>query len=82
MSRMRRHDGLDEADPPGGGLEVEALGVVVDEVFDERLGLRDGRLPGGGRLAHDVVGVLAVGQADDADVLELDPGRVAPGAGR
>ena len=31
----------------------------------------------GRRLAHDVVGILAVGQARDADVLELDSGRVA-----
>ena len=29
-----------------------------------------------GRLADDLVGVLAVGQPGDADVLELDPGRV------
>ena len=35
-----------------------------------------------GRLADDLVGVLAVGQPGDADVLELDPGGVAPGAGR
>ena len=72
MSRIGGHDGLDEADPAGRGLEVEPAGVVVDEVLDERLGLRDRGLPAVGRLADDLVGVLAVGQPDDADVLELD----------
>ena len=58
-----RHDGLDEADAAGRRLEVEAAGVVADEVLDERLGLGDALLPGRRVLAHDLVGVLAVGQA-------------------
>ena len=41
------------------------------------LALAIGGLPGGRRLADDLVGVLAVGQPGDADVLELDPRRVA-----
>ena len=60
---MRRHDRLDEADPAGAGLEVEAVGVMVDEVLDERLGLGDRVAPGGRVLAHDLVGVLAGRQA-------------------
>ena len=62
---------------PVARLEVEAAGVMVDEVLDERLGLGDGRLPGGRVLAHDLVGVLAGGQPRDADVLELDARVVA-----
>ena len=68
----RRHHGLDEADPPRRGLEVEALGMMVDQVFDDRLGRRDSVAPRVGRLAHDLVGVLPVGQPHDAHVLELD----------
>ena len=40
------------------------------------LALRDRRLPVGRRRADDLVGVLAVGQPGDADVLELDARRV------
>ena len=69
----RRHHGVDEADPAGRGLEVEAAGVVADEVLDERLGGADRAVQVVRRLADDLVGVLAVGQPRDADVLELDP---------
>ena len=68
---------------PAERLEVEAAGVVVDQVLDERLRLARSRARQRvGRLADDLVGVLAVGQPRDADVLELDARVVAPGAGR
>ena len=41
-----------------------------------RLGRADLLAPAVGRLADDLVGVLAVGQAHDADVVELDAGVV------
>ena len=70
------HDGFDEADPAGARLEVEPARVMVDQVFEEWLGLGDRGLPRGRRLAHDLVGILAVRQPGDADVLELDARRV------
>ena len=48
--------------------------MVVDEVLDERLRLRDRRLPDRGRLAHDLVGILPVGESRHTDILEVDPG--------
>ena len=75
-SAMSRSDGMTASTKPirpDAGLEVEAAGVVVDEVLDERLGLAPMAVcQAVGRLAHDLVGVLAVGQPGDADVLELD----------
>ena len=50
--------------------------VVVDQVFEQWLGRGDRGLPRGRRLAHDLVGILAVRQPGDADVLELDARRV------
>ena len=66
-----RDDRIDEAEPAGRGLEVVARRVVIDQVFDERLGSRDRRLPASRLVAHDLVRILAVRQPDDADVLEL-----------
>ncbi len=48
--------------------------MEVDEVVDDRLGGPDLLAPTIGRLANDLVGILAVGQADDADLVELDAG--------
>ena len=56
---------------PELSLEVEPTGVVIDQVFDERLRLRDRGLPGGRRIARQLVRILAVRQPDDADVLQL-----------
>ena len=68
----RRHDRVHEAGLAAGGLEVDLAGVEVDEVVDDRLGRPDLLAPAIGRLADDLVGVLAVGQPDDADLVELD----------
>src|SRR6266508_1754129 len=64
---------LDEPDPAGALLEIEATRVMADEVFDEWLRFGDAGLPVGRRLPDDLVVVLAVGTPDDPNVLELDP---------
>ena len=46
--------------------------MLVDQVVDDRLGRPDLLAPAVGGLADDLVGVLAVGQADDPDLVELD----------
>ena len=84
-SSMSRIDGMTASTKPirpDDVLRSKRAGVVVDEVFDERLRLRDGGLPDLRRLADDLVGILAVGELDDADVLELDARTCRPGAGR
>ena len=70
----RRHDRVDEAGLAAGRLEVDLASVEVDQVVDDRLGRPDLLAPAIRRLADDLVGVLAVGQADDADLVELDAG--------
>ncbi len=47
--------------------------MEVDQVVDDRLSRPDLLPPAVRRLADDLVGVLAVGQANDADLVELDP---------
>jgi hypothetical protein len=77
---MSRIDGITAStngDPSGRGLEVVPRGVMVDQVFDERLRAPDGRLPRLRVVADDLVRILAVGQTRDAHVLELDA-RVVP----
>jgi hypothetical protein len=69
-----RGDGVDESSLAAGGLEVDLAGVEVDQVVDNGLGRPDLLAPAVGRLADNLVGVLAVGQANDADLVELDPG--------
>ena len=59
---------------PPGVLRSTCAGVVVDQVVDDRLGGPDLLAPAVGRLADDLVGILAVGQADDPDLVELDAG--------
>ena len=71
---QRRRDRVDEAGLAAGRLEVDLPSVEVDEVVDDRLGGPDLLAPAIGRLADDLVGILAVGQADDADLVELDAG--------
>ena len=72
-----RHDRVHEPDAARRRLQVEAPGMMADEVLDERLGLGHAGLPGGRILADDLVRVLAVRQPHDADVLELDARVVA-----
>ena len=57
--------------------QVDGARVDVDQVVDDRLGGPDLLAPAVGRLADDLVGILALGQADDADLVELDAGVVA-----
>ena len=57
--------------------QVVRAGVDVDEVVDDRLRRADLLAPAVGLVAQHLVGVLALGQADDADVVELDPRVVA-----
>ena len=52
------------------GVRTSTRGVVVDEELHDRLGRPDGLAPEVGCLADDLVGVLALGQPDDADVGE------------
>ena len=70
----RRRDRVDEAGLAARRLEVDLAGVEVDQVVDDRLGRPDLLAPAVGRLADDLVGILAVGQADDPDLVELDAG--------
>ena len=58
----RQDDRIDERDPPRRGLEIVSRGMVVDQVFDERLGPRDRRLPGRRVVSDDLVRVLAFRQ--------------------
>ena len=67
---------------PDDRLEVEPAAWWSIRYSTSGLALRDRRLPVGRRLADDFVRILAVGQAGDADILELDARGVAPGAGR
>ncbi len=46
-------------------------GVEVDQVLDDRGGRADRLAPGVGRLADHLVGILAVRQPGDADLVEL-----------
>ena len=68
----RRHQRVDEAGLAARRLEVVGLGVGVDEVLDDRLRGADLLAPAIGRLAQDLVGILAVRQPHDADLVELD----------
>ena len=64
------------ARPPGVSQIVHAR-VRIDEVIDDRPCVADGIAPGSRGLAQHLVGVLALGQANDPDVVQLDPGVVA-----
>ena len=68
----RRHDRVDEARLAARRLEVVGLRIGVDEVVDDRLGRADLLAPAVRRLADDLVRVLAVRQAHDADLVQLD----------
>ena len=68
----RRQDGVDEPLAALGRADVDPRGVVVDEVGQDRVRGPDRLAPQVGRLADDLVGVLALGQPDDADVGQPD----------
>ena len=68
----RRQDGRDEALLALRGAHVHARGVVVDQVVHDLDRRPGGLAPQVGLFADDLVGVLALGQLDDADVDEAD----------
>ena len=61
---------------PPARLEVVGTGVDVEQVVDDRAGDADLLAPAVGLVAHHLVGVAALGQADDADVVQLHAGVV------
>ena len=69
--------GVDEARLAAGRPQVVGAGVDVDQVVDDRLRRPDLLAPAIGLVAQDLVGVAAVGQLDDAHVVQGDPGVVA-----
>ena len=69
-----RHDRVDEAGLARPAVRTSTrVGLAVDQVVDDRLGGPDLLAPAVGRLADDLVGVLALGQPDDAGLVELMP---------
>ena len=62
-----------EACLPARRLEVERLRVGVDQVVDDRVGRADLLAPSIGGVAQELIRVLAIGQADDANFVQLDP---------
>ena len=67
-------DQVDEAGTPAGGAHVRRPRMEVDQVVDDR-GRRPDRLAPGVRGVPDqLVGVLAVRQARDADLVQLHAG--------
>ena len=67
-----RHERVDEARLAARRLEVVRLRVRVHEVLDDRLRGPNLLAPAIGRVAQDLVGILAVRHPDDADLVELD----------
>ncbi len=75
---QRRHHRGDEALPSLWRAHVVTPRVVVDQVVHDALGLGDRRLPRGSVVADDLVGILALGKADDADVRDAHLGAAPP----
>ena len=68
----RRQDRVDQLLAALRRPHVGLRGVIVDEIGQDRIRGPDRLAPQVGRLADDLVGILALGQPDDADVGQAD----------